>query len=66
MPNLIIQIGQALSWNVKNISTNLITTAVKLVQEIVNALPQIITVLAVLPILITRINKWINNNNKYT
>ena len=53
LPNLVQRIGQALPGMLKTLVPTLITTAVKLVQEIVNALPQIISVLAeMLPILI--------------
>lgn len=53
LPDLVQRIGQALPDMLKTLAPTLITTAVKLVQEIVNALPQIITVLAeMLPILI--------------
>lgn len=53
LPNLVQRIGQALPGMLKTLVPTLITTVVQLVQEIVNALPQIIAVLAeMLPILI--------------
>ena len=53
LPDLVQRIGQALPGMIQTLAPTLITTTVKLVQEIVNALPQIITVLAeMLPILI--------------
>ena len=53
LPNLVQRIGQALPSMLKTLLPTLITTVVQLVQEIVNATPEIISVLAeMLPILI--------------